>query len=184
MLLTACGVTTSKPTSITSSDLNPLELSNSEIDRYKHAITLLNNNKLTEAKEIFLEFNADRPELSGPYTNLAVIALKNNNMEQAYKLVNIALTKNPKLAQALNLLAYIEQMNGEINSSVKHYQQAIENKEDYAIAHYNIALLYDVYFQDIESAIRHYERYMKLINNEDKSTADWLEQLKSTRDKG
>lgn len=184
MLLTSCGVTTSKSTSMTSSDLNPFEQSNSEIDRYKHAMTLLNNNKLTEAKEIFLEFNAERPELAGPYANLAVIELKNNNLEQAYELVNVALTKNPKLAQALNLLAYIEQINGEINSAVKHYQQAIENKEDYAIAHYNIALLYDVYLQDIESAIRHYEQYMKLINNADKSTADWLEQLKSTRDKG
>ena len=98
--------------------------------------------------------------------------------------MNIALTRNPNFAQALNLLAYLEQVSGEIRSAEKHYKEAIKNKDDYAIAHYNIALLYDVYLQDIESAIPHYERYLKLTNNKDKSTADWLEQLKRTKENG
>ena len=71
-----------------------------------------------------------------------------------------------------------------IKEAEKHYKEAIKNKNDYAIAHYNIALLYDVYLQDIKSAIPHYERYMKLINNKDKSTADWLEQINSQKDNG
>ena len=66
----------------------------------------------------------------------------------------------------------------------KHYKEAIENKNDYAIAHYNLALLYDIYFQDVAKAIPHYEKYMELINNEDKNTADWLEQIKRKTDNG
>lgn len=183
VLLSACS-TTNNITNITSSDLNPLEQTESEQARYKTAITFLNNDKLEEAKEIFLEFKSERPELAGPYANLAVIAIKNNNLNEAIELAKKAIEKNPKLAQALNLLAYLEQMNGEITLAVKHYKQALQNKEDYAIAHYNIALLYDVYLQDIENAILHYERYMKLTNNKDKNTADWLEQIKSTRENG
>jgi len=99
-------------------------------------------------------------------------------------LVKLALTKNPNLAQELKLLAYLEQLNGEIRLAEKNYKEAIKNKDDYAIAHYNIALLYDVYLQDIASAIPHYERYMTLTNNKDKATADWLEQLKNNKDKG
>jgi len=183
ILLTSCA-STKESTSISSSGLNPLEQSDSERSQYKNAITLLNNNKLDAAKEIFLEFKAERPELAGPYANLAVIALKNNEPNKALELVKIALTKNPNLAQALNLLAYLEQINGEIKSAEKHYKEAIKNKADYAIAHYNIALLYDIYLQDIESAIPHYERYMSLINKEDKKTTDWLEQLKRSKEKG
>ena len=183
LLLSSCS-STNETASVSSSGLSPLEQSDSERSRYKKAITLLNRNKLDEAKEIFLEFKSERPELAGPHANLAVIALKNNEHEKALELVKLALTKNPKLAQALNLLAYLEQISGEIKSAEKHYKEAIENKDDYAIAHYNIALLYDIYLQDVESAIPHYERYLKLINNKDKNTADWIEQLKRTRENG
>lgn len=183
LLLSSCS-STNETASVSSSGLSPLEQSDSERSRYKKAITLLNRNKLDEAKEIFLEFKSERPELAGPHANLAVIALKNNEPEKALELVKLALTKNPKLPQALNLLAYLEQISGEIKSAEKHYKEAIENKDDYAIAHYNIALLYDVYLQDVESAIPHYERYLKLINNKDKNTADWIEQLKRSRENG
>ncbi|MCW9032184.1 MAG: hypothetical protein OQK58_11900, partial [Gammaproteobacteria bacterium] len=98
----------------TLSDSNPLEQSDSAISRYKEALTFLNSEKYDAAKEIFIELKSERPELAGPDANLAVIALKNNNPDKALELVKLALTKNPNLAQALNLLAYLEQLNGEI----------------------------------------------------------------------
>lgn len=183
LLLTSCATTT-EISIVSSSGLSPFEKSDSERNEYKKALTLLNNNKLDAAKDIFQQFKENRPELAGPYANLAIIALKKNEPEKALELVKVALTKNPNLAHALNLLAYLEQVSGEIKEAEKHYKEAIKNKNDYAIAHYNIALLYDVYLQDIESAIPHYEQYMKLINNEDKSTADWLEQIKQQKDNG
>lgn len=182
-LLTSCA-TTNETSSIASSGLSPLEQSDSEREQYQRAVALLKSNKLGAAKSIFLEFKSDRPELAGPYANLAVIALKNNKPEKALDLVKIALTKNPKMAEALNLLAYLEQISGEIKSAEKHYKEAIANKENYAIAHYNIALLYDVYLQNVEKAIPHYERYMSLTNNQDKNTSDWLEQIKRSKDNG
>lgn len=182
LLLTSCSATNETSSGYTS-NLNPLEQSDSERNLYKNAITFLNNEKLDAAKEIFNELKSERPELAGPYANLAIIALRQKDSEHALKLVKLALTKNPKLAQALNLLAYLEQTKGEIQSAEKHYKEAIKNNNNYAIAHYNLALLYDVYLQDVKKAITHYERYMKLINNEDKKTADWLEQLIRTQGK-
>lgn len=183
LFLTSCS-SMNNSTITSSSGLPPSQQSDEERDEYRKAITLLNNNKLDAAKEIFLTFKDERPELAGPYANLAIIELQKDNPEKSLNLVKIALTKNPKLSQALNLLAYLEQLNGEIRSAEKHYKEAININNDYAIAHYNIALLYDIYLQDIKSAIQHYERYMELIDNKDKNTKDWLEQLKRNRDKG
>lgn len=183
LLITSCSASNEvKDTS--SSGLNPLEQSNDERNEYKKAILLLNKDKLEEAKSIFRQFNSDRPELAGPYANLAIIALKQNQTDKALELVKTSLTKNNKLPQALNLLAYIEQKKGEIQSAEKHYKEAIKYKDNYALAHYNLALLYDIYLQDIDKAIPQYERYMKLINNKDKITADWIEQLKRTKENG
>ena len=182
ILITSCSTTVDKNT-VSSSGQSPLEQSDSERRDYKKALSLLNSDNLSAAKEILLQLNSDRPELAGPYANLAVIALKNNQPNEALTLVKTALTKNPKLPQALNLLAYLEQISGEILLAEKHYKEAIQYKDDYAIAHYNIALLYDVYLQDVDKAIPHYEKYMELIDNNDKNTADWLEQIKRNKDK-
>jgi len=182
-LLTSCSAT-NETTSVATSGLNPLEQSDSERDEYKKALSLLNRNKLDAAKEMLQELRNDRPELAGPYTNLALIALKQKEPEKALELVQISLTKNNKFPQALNLLAYLEQVNGEIRAAEKHYLEAIKYKGDYAIAHYNLALLYDVYLQDIPSAIPYYEKYMKLTNGKDKNTADWLQQIKRNKDNG
>lgn len=181
-ILFACATTDESINSSNhSSGLNPNIQSNEEINQFKKATRLLNNNNLDAAKEIFLSLKNDRPELAGPYANLAIIALKNNKPAVALDLVNQSLLKNPNLSQALNLLAYLEQIRGEFKSAESNYKKAIKSKPNYSIAHYNLALLYDIYLQDIEKAIPHYERYMELTNNVDKKTADWLEQIKRTK---
>jgi tetratricopeptide (TPR) repeat protein len=183
IFLSSCASTSSESTKNTS-ETSPLTQSDSEIQQYRTAITLLNDKNFEEAKKIFTEFSEKRPGLAGAYFNLALIAIQNHEPEEAFKFVNTALDKNPNLAQALNLLGFLEQEQGKIQQAEKHYLEAIKNKNDYAIAHYNIALLYDVYLQDINKAIIHYEKYMKITNNKDKKTADWLEHLKSSRVNG
>ncbi len=184
LLLASCSATNQTSSSTATSGLNPNEQTESEHAQYKKAISLLNNDKLEAAKDIFLQFNNERPELAGPYANLAIIALKQEQPEKALELVQICLSKNNKLPQALNLLAYLEQRKGEVLSAEKHYLEAIKYKNNYALAHYNLALLYDIYFQNIAKAIPHYEIYLKLTNNKDKTTADWLEQIKRTKENG
>lgn len=149
-----------------------------EIKLYQQAITYLNENQLDKAESILLKFADNQPNLAGPWGNLGLIQLKRNNIDEAEKLLKKALEKNPQMAQALNLLGVIENKRGNIKQANHLYTQAIHHKNDYAIAHYNLALLYDVYLQDIKKAVKHYQRYLKLVNNQDQKTADWLEELK------
>ena len=166
-----------------SSFSNPSVQSESELLLFNQATALLNRGEIKEAKQLFLSLLNERPDLAGPYANLAIIALKENQPDKAHQLVLQALNKNPKSPQALNMMAYLEQIKGNIRSAEKYYKQAIKNNAYYTLAYYNLALLYDVYLQDIESAIPYYERYMQLDNYKDKSTADWLEQIKSSKGK-
>lgn len=179
IFLTSCAVS-HEPASPSSSGLSPEIQSESEHLKYNHALSLLNQGRLEQAREIFLEFNSERPELAGPYANLAMIALNNKDHEKALSYVNQALKKNPDFPQALNIFGYLKLSAGDIKTAEKSYLKAIKLDDNYALAHYNIALLYDIYLQNIPKAIHHYERYLKLINYSDKQTVEWLNQLRSS----
>jgi len=148
------------------------------LTRYQIAITELNNNNLEEAKKYFLELIETQPEFAGPRANLALIYIKQRRYDKAEENIRLALEKNPNMAQALNIAGVIENRKGNITKAKKYYEKAISKKEDYALAHYNLALLYDVYLQNIRKAVDHYQRYLLLIDYEDKRTKVWVEELK------
>ncbi len=150
----------------------------SEINLYQQAIIHLRDNDLDMAKDILVTFTKNRPELAGPWANLGLIKIKNNDLDAAEKLLEIAVEKNPKMAQAFNLLGFIANKRENLQQAKEFYIQAIQYKNDYAVAHYNLALLYDIYFQEIEKAIQHYQRYLELIEYNDQETIDWLDELK------
>ncbi len=155
-----------------------------EIIQYTTALNLLNVNQLDQAEVELKAITDKHPDLAGPWANLGLIYIKKNQLDKARQNLEKALEKNPKLAQANNLLGYIEYKLGNIIPAKQLFSKALANKEDYAVAHYNLALLYDIYLHDIPNAVIHYKRYLELIKNEDKATADWVNELINTQKKG
>lgn len=179
LVLTSCtAVPTQEPVSGKPAGVDTLGTSaDRETELYRHAITELNNSQLEQAESELKTIIKTRPEFAGPWINLALIDIKKNNLDGAGRNLAKALERNPKMPQVFNVLGYLELSRGNINKAVDHYHQAITLKEDYAMAHYNFALLNDIYLQDIKAAIRHYKRYLELTNNQDKKTADWVLEL-------
>ena len=186
LLLSGCAGTPQHVTSHPAENLNGATQADvkAEIALYGKAINYLNDNKLDNAKAILLEITSKRPELAGPWANLAIVNIKQNNLDQAQKNLEQALSRDPALPQAYNLLGYIAKQNGNINQAVKYYLMAIDKKPDYAIAHYNVALLYDTYLQDIPKAINHYKQYLEITHDKDKQTATWVTELENSLKRG
>ncbi len=150
---------------------------------YQQAITHLNSNEPDKAEKIFQSLAKKNSAITGVWVNLGIMQLKRGKLEESEKLLKTALDKDPTFPQTLNLLGLIEIKKGNIRQAEKLYTQAIMQKDGYAIAHYNLALLYDTYLQDIKQAIPHYQRYLDLTDHKDVATANWLEELKSTLSK-
>jgi tetratricopeptide (TPR) repeat protein len=155
-----------------------------DIELYARGLGYLRANQYTEAESAFTTLMSTRPELAGPYANMGLLYIKRNQQDKATEMLNKALEKNPRMAHAQQLLGYIETRNSNFLKARDHYLQAIEYKPDYAVAHYNLALLYDVYLRDIPKAVEHYKRYLELTNNQDKRTADWVNELSNSLKKG
>lgn len=155
-----------------------------ETELYRKAITALNDSQLDFAESELKKIAKTRPEFAGPWINLALIDIKKNDLESAQKNLSKALERNPKMPQVFNVRGYLELSRGDIAKAADDYRQAIALKEDYALAHYNYALLHDIYFQDMQVAVRHYKRYLELTQNQDKKTADWVLELERNIAKG
>ncbi|MFK5950133.1 MAG: tetratricopeptide repeat protein [Methylococcales bacterium] len=158
--------------------------SKAEREKYRSGITALYNNDLSKAQRIFHEFIRNKPELAGGYSNLALVHFKKKEYEKSLKQVNKALKLNPKQAQALNLRAQLYILDGKIHAAKDDYLLAIKTKPNYANAQYNLALLYDVYLQEIELAIKHYKIYMSLLKKPDETTKEWITHLEGTLKNG
>lgn len=180
-------VKTQAPAPTTQADNKPVtgtpSAVDAEIERYTQALRYINQNQLDEAEASLLAIINKRPELAGPWANLGLVYIKKNQLDKAEEQLNNALKKNPKLAQAYNLLGFVELKRNHISKAKDHFAQALATKDDYALAHYNIALIYDIYLRDIPKAIAHYQRYLEITNFEDKLTADWLKGLTTTLNK-
>lgn len=152
--------------------------------KFRQGILALEENNLDKARRLFTEFSRVNPNLAGPLTNLALVHYKNGELDKALQRVNRAIEINPDQAQAYHLRAQLKIENRDINQAEKDFLKALQLKPDYFNAHYNLALLYDIYFQDIPLAIKHYERYRSLISFPDEATDEWIIHLKGTLENG
>ncbi|MCP3669417.1 MAG: tetratricopeptide repeat protein, partial [Gammaproteobacteria bacterium] len=104
--------------------------------------------------------------------------------ERSFKQINKAIELNPLQAQSYHLRAQIQLQNGEIKQARSDYQKALELDPAYLNAHYNLALLYDIYLQEIALAIEHYSIYLSLLGEKDEAMQDWINHLKGTLENG
>lgn len=192
LLVAACAQKTAKPGDAETSAFDPG--SNAEISKapdeveirhkFEQGIEALSIRDYARARRIFTEIIRANPDLSGPYANLALIDYKQNRYQRSLQQVNKAIELNPLQPQAYQLRAQILLQNGEIRLARNDYQKALELDPDYLNAHYNLALLYDVYLQEIALAIEHYTIYLSLLGEEDENMQDWINHLKGTLDNG
>jgi tetratricopeptide (TPR) repeat protein len=159
-------------------------VSKSDRNAYRKALTALNNKDLDEAERLFDQFIHNKPKLAGGYSNLALIYLQENDLDKSLELVNKALELNTDQTQALNLRAQLYIKYGKIDEAKKDYLKAVKIKPSYINAQYNLALLYDVYLQEIALAIKHYKIYLSLIKKPDTITQDWVTHLEGTLKNG
>ena len=149
-----------------------------ELENYLYAIQLIDKQDYESAEKILLKLSKRNPSVAGVWANLAIAHYHQNETGDAEAAAKRAYELNGNDAEILNLMGLLAVKRGEFKTAEAHYKKAIELKSEFANAHYNLALLFDIYYQDIALAYQYYNRYLSLVGEQDKETADWVEQLK------
>lgn len=149
-----------------------------ELANYLQAIQLIDKQDYASAEKILSKLSRRNASVAGVWANLAIAHYLQNDTGGAESAVKRAYALNNNDAEILNLMGLLAVKRGDFKSAEAHYKKAIELKDNFANAHYNLALLFDIYYQDIASAYHHYNRYLSLTGGQDQETVNWVEQLK------
>ncbi len=129
-----------------------------------------------DAELRFKEFLLQYSGYPGAHVNLAIIHASNGNDAAARASVDAALALEPNHAAALNQLGMLLRRNGKFLEAEAAYLKAVTVSPEYALAHYNLGVLNELYLQRLDVALQNFETYQSLVG-EDKQVAKWIKDL-------
>ena len=144
---------------------------------FERATAAMAAGDFAEAEFGFKELVLLYPEYPGAYVNLAIIHANNENDAATRAAIDAALALDAKHPAALNQLGMLLRRNGKFPEAEAAYLKAVTVSPDYALAHYNLGVLYELYLQRLDAALQQFEAYQSLVG-EDKQVAKWITDLR------
>ena len=144
---------------------------------FEQATAVMAAGDFVDAELRFEEFVLQYPDYPGAYVNLAIIHANNENDERTRAALDSALALDPGHPAALNQLGMLLRRNGHFLEAEAAYLKAVTVSPDYALAHYNLGVLNELYLQRLEAALHHFEIYQGLVG-EDKQVEKWITDLR------
>lgn len=177
VLLNACA--TAPPAVAPVAGEEPVQIFPSDAsDRYARALGYMDAGDDAQAAVAFRALAADYPDYAGPLVNLGIIESRAGNTADGIALLENAVVICTNCAPAWNQLGILLRRQGQFAEAEKAYQQALNLNPDYALAHYNLGVLYDLYQQQPAFAVQHYERYVALRSDDTALVDKWITDLR------
>ena len=162
----------SKAEGMTAGDIPPQALT-----LFEQAAAIMAAGDLVDAELRFKEFLRRYPDYPGGHVNLAIIHINNGDEDAAQADLDAALALNPNHPAALNQQGMLFRRNGKFIEAEAAYLKAVTASPDYALAHYNLGVLNELYLQRLDYALENFEQYQSLVGN-DKQVEKWIIDLR------
>jgi len=143
---------------------------------FEQAASVMAAGDRIDAELRFKEFLLQYPDVPAAWVNLAIIHGENGNADAAMDAVGRALAVAPDFAPALNQLGLLHRKNGNFADAEAAYLKAVTVSPEYPLAHYNLAVLNELYLQRLDVALAHFEQYQALVGD-DEQVEKWIADL-------
>ena len=144
---------------------------------FQKGITLVEHDKLKEAKAVFEGLRTSHPHVSVFHNNLGVVDKRLGLLDEAVASYREAIAIQPAYPEANYNLAIALREQGQFRQAEEAYRRAIEAAPDFRDAHYNLAVLYDLYLNEPEKAIEHYQTYLASGGEGKEEVTIWIAAL-------
>jgi tetratricopeptide (TPR) repeat protein len=150
---------------------------------YDLAITTAKEGQTNESIDFFRQLIDIDNEYKHAHTNLGLQLFNKKDYKLAQSEFLIAIEQDKKDAIAYNHLAIMERQQGLFEQAKQHYLLALEINPEYANAHLNLGILLDIYLQQWDKALAHYQKYQELTGAKDENVEKWIADLQRRIDK-
>ncbi len=144
---------------------------------YEQAVAAMAAGNALDAELRFKEFLLNYPDFPGAWVNLAILAAGKGDDAAAASHIESALQIDPANAAAFNQLGMLKRRQGYFPEAEAAYMKAVTAQPEYALAHYNLGVLNELYLQQLDTALQHFELYLEL-GGDDEQVEKWVVDLK------
>jgi len=144
---------------------------------YQKALAAMQSGQDSLALQLFRDLHSKYPMLSGPLLNEGKILSKQKKFEEAKTQLLKAAALHPQNPYIFNELGLVQRELGQFQEAQQSYQKALQIAPSYALAHYNLGVLADLYLQNFNLALEQYKAYQSLLPEPDKKVAGWIKDL-------
>ena len=144
---------------------------------YDEALGLLGQGRLQEGITALETVAGEAPELSAPRIDLGIAYHRLGDLEAAENHLSQALEINPRHPIVLNELGIVYRKTARFTEARKSYEAALAVYPGYHYARRNLAVLCDLYLDDLDCARTNYEAYLATVNNDDEASM-WLRDVR------
>jgi tetratricopeptide (TPR) repeat protein len=139
---------------------------------------MLNRQDYSTAIDLLNKVIEDSPEVSAPYIDIAIAYERVGKPDQAEAHLKTALTLVPAHPVASNEYGLLCRKAGRFAEAREIYERAIARFPDYSPIHRNLGILCDLYLDDPECALEHYEIYSE-AKPDDRQVKLWIADLRA-----
>lgn len=152
------------------------QMDNASSRDFDSAVAMLNEGDYDKAIELLEKVIEKSPAVTAPYINLGMAYQHAGKLEEAEAQFKTALQMIPGHPVACNQYGLLLRKTGRFDEARKIYEEALSRFPDYYPVHRNLGILCDLYLDDLESALVHYETYSKGVP-EDTQVKLWIADL-------
>lgn len=144
---------------------------------FERAVVMLAKEQYDPAVDLLEKVVGQSPGVTAPYINLAIAYRRLDKLEQAETHLKTALDLFPGHPVACNEYGLIYRQTGRFAEARAIYETTLKRFPDYDPVHRNLGILCDLYLNDLQCALEHYQIYSRK-RPEDKQVQLWITELK------
>ncbi len=145
---------------------------------FQRAVAMLNDGHHEQAVDLLEKVAKQSPGVTAPYINLAIAYRHLDNLEQAEAHLKTALALVPGHPAACNEYGMLYRKTGRFDQARAMYEKVLDRFPEYYPVHRNLGILCDLYLDDLECALEHYEIYGR-ARPEDEKVQLWIADLRN-----
>jgi len=143
---------------------------------YETATRLLQQQKYAEGIALLVKITESAPTAIAPFVDLGMAYSRTGDLDRAEASLQKALQIDPTHPIANNELGMVYRRKGRFAEARTAYEKALVAYPGFHYAHRNLAILCDLYLQDLDCALQHYEAYRQAVPD-DQDAVKWIADL-------